>query len=197
MRPVFVLPLLLLAASTSHAAVVYSGTQNVAVPLTIDGVYLNVFTGATAGTEPGTWASDSWINPFLGGTAINNSAGLRPVITGADQVVKLTLGTLIDGSSNFVAGESVSSSHVGGAGNQFTLGVPGYLGFEFEPTTGGSTYYGWLRLTISNSGAGTVHDWAYESAPGSGITAGAVPEPGSVGLLLLGGWVVGLRRRRR
>ena len=192
--------LALATASASHAAIVWSGTMNVPVPFTFDGVYLNPFTGATAATQPTDWNAAPWLNPFFGGVDIGSDALLRPVITGADQVVNLGVGETISAASTFAAGESGSTTHVGAAANQFHLGTPGYLGFAFEPALGGATYYGWAQLTISNTGAGTLHDWAYENAAGTAIRVGAVavPEPGTAlfGLALLGTALTRRVRRR-
>jgi hypothetical protein len=189
------LTFLTFARSPASGAVVFSGIQDVPIPLNFTGVYLNPHTGVTTTTHPGDWNTAPWLNPFFGGTVIANDALLRSVITGADQVVNLAPGTFIDGSSNFAPGESGSSTHVGAAPDQFTLGVPGIIGFAFEPNVGGSTYYGWARVTLSNSGPGTLHSWAYDDT-GAGILAGLVPEPGRALLLLLGSLGMILRRRR-
>jgi hypothetical protein len=58
-----------------------------------------------------------------------------------------------------------------------------------------------MRLTVEpNSSATpraiTVHEWAYESVPGVGIAAGAIPEPSGLGLLALGSAGLAARRRR-
>lgn len=189
------------AISASHAAIVYSGVQNVAIPQDFGGVYLNIVSGATASSQPGTWNAGSWVNPFFGGVGIGNSALLFPVVTGTDQIVKLAGGAIIDSASNFVLGESGSSTHVGPAANQFQIGSAGLMGFKWRLPGGGSDYYGWLRLEVNNVGAGKIIDWAYENAAGAGIQAGAgaltpVPEPGAalIGFALLG---VGIARRCR
>lgn len=191
------LPLLLLAATVpSRAALIYSGVQNVPIPVNppavgLEGVYLNIATGATTGAFPLDWSTAPWINPFFGGVNIANSALLRPIITGTDQILNLALGTTIDGTSNFVAGESGSAAHIGPAANQFQLGIPGLIGLTFQTTVGGPSFYGWIRLAANNTGPGTIVDWAYESTPGTAVRAGvaaAVPEPGSA----LAGMVVGL-----
>jgi hypothetical protein len=179
-----------------RSAVTYSGLQDIPIPLDFGGVYLNILSGATDTAQPGTWTSAPWINPFFGGVDIGNSALMRPIITGASQIEKIAAGASIDSAGNFAAGASGSSTHVGLASDQFQLGVPGYLGFAFQPTTGGPTHYGWMQVTISNTGAGAIHDWAFDDLAGSAIEAGAVPEPGRSFLLLAGLCLAGLRRRR-
>lgn len=71
------------------------------------------------------------------------------------------------------------------------VNTSGFLGVSFDIQ--GSMHYGWIRLSHDlNAPNGenlylTIHDWAYESTPGMGIMAGAVPEPSSVLLVLVGG----------
>jgi hypothetical protein len=191
-----ILACLLLAAALAQGATIYSGLQNIPIPLNFDGMYLNIFTGATSTTLPGDWNSAPWINPFFGGVDIGNDALLRPVITGADQVVNLAPGTVISSTSNFATGESGSSTHVGAAANQFQIGTPGFLGFAFESTPGGPTHYGWLQFTVNNSGAGILEDWVYEDLAGAAIEVGVGPEPARAILLLLGLGALAARRRR-
>ena len=202
------LPLFLLAgALPSRASLIYSGVQNISIPVTppavgLEGVYLNIATGATASAFPADWATAPWINPFFGGVDIANSDLLRPIITGTDQILNLAPGTVIDHAGNFVAGESGSSTHVGAAANQFQLGTPGLIGLTFQSTIGGPQYYGWIRLAASGTGPGSIVDWAYESTAGTAVRAGvsvaaaAVPEPGTA-LAGLAMGLVALTRRSR
>jgi len=60
----------------------------------------------------------------------------------------------------------------------------GTLGLSFQ--AGGQTHYGWLRMSNQYGESVTVHDFAYESSPDTGIIAGAVPEPSSVALFTIG-----------
>jgi hypothetical protein len=185
----------------ARGAVIYSGVQNLGVPQDPDGLYLNIYSGATAGAQPGSWNTAPWLNPFFGGVWIAMGELFRPVITGTEidgevQIVNLAAGTMIDGSSTFASAESGSTTHVGGGPLQFQLATPGYMGFAFRQTVAGPVYYGWLQLTINNASAGTIKDWAYESVAGVGIAAG-VPEPGRALLLFFGAFLTFLRRKRR
>jgi hypothetical protein len=133
---------------------------------------------------------------FFGGVDVANSPLLLPIITGTSQIVNLAPGTVIDSTGNYVAGESGSSTHVGPASNQFQIGTPGLIGFEFETTAGGPYLYGWARMTVNNAGPGNIVDWAYDDTPGTSIQAGQAPEPSASALSLLG-LCVGMARRWR
>ena len=62
----------------------------------------------------------------------------------------------------------------------------GYMGLEFDIS--GQTHYGWARITsVYDSTTVIIHDWAYETQPGVGIAAGAIPEPSTTALFCLGG----------
>jgi hypothetical protein len=199
LRLFWLLLLLLAAMPAARAGLIYSGVQNIPIPVNDEGAYLRLDPDAIAGAFPADWETAPWINPFFGGVAIGNSPLLRPIITGTDQILNLAPGTVIDGTGNYVAGESGSSTHVGPGAGQFQIGVPGLIGFVFETTVGGPDYYGWLGIEIDNLGAGRIIDWGYSDTPGAGLTAGiaAVPEPATAlfGLAVL--TIVGSRRRRR
>ena len=158
---------LLWSVVSAHAGVTYSGYQNIAVPQNLEGLYLNVTTGATSFSQPADWNSSSWINPFFGGVYTANSDLLRPVITGSDQILNLGTGTLVSSASTFATGESGSTTHVGAGAGQFTLGTAGYMGFQFKTSPAGTTQYGWLNTTISNTGTGVIRDWGFEAEAGS------------------------------
>jgi MYXO-CTERM domain-containing protein len=183
---------LLFTASTAPAAVIYSGVQNILIPNTHEGVYLNIFTGATSASEPGDWNTAPWMNPFFGGTAIGTSALLRPIITGADQIENLAIPTLINSLKTYAAGESGSSTHIGMAANQFQIGTSGVMGFRFESGVGQPTLYGWLRFTPDYGSGAVIRDWAYEDS-GAPLT---IPEPSRALFALLGMASLVFRRRR-
>lgn len=82
----------------------------------------------------------------------------------------------------------------GGCLTQF-LNTSGYYGVEFTLDDG--LHYGWVHVDAATGlGIGGLIDrWAYESVPGAGIRAGAVPEPGMAALLGAGACFF-LRRKR-
>ncbi|MDY0126445.1 MAG: PEP-CTERM sorting domain-containing protein, partial [Anaerolineaceae bacterium] len=72
----------------------------------------------------------------------------------------------------------------------------GYFGTQFD--IDGSTHYGWVYLdnTFAGLGGGDIIEWAYESTPGIGIVAGAIPEPSTISLLIGGLLTIGCTLRR-
>ncbi|MFM2168784.1 MAG: hypothetical protein RIS79_3155 [Verrucomicrobiota bacterium] len=190
---------------SAQSAVVYSGIQNLSVSQDFGGLYLNVTLpgfSTNGGTEPASWASAPWINPFFGGVSIGNSALLRPNTDGAGRDLKVAIGTVIDSSRTYATGEAGSTTHVGAGADQFQLGAQGLLAFVMQETIGGPNLYGWMRVIIKNTGAGTIVDWAYENS-GASIQAGQfnatqlIPEPSRMFLLLGGLQSLALRRRRK
>lgn len=58
-------------------------------------------------------------------------------------------------------------------------GKRAYIGIEFQMDDG--VHYGWFDVEGNSSlPYAEIHGWAYESTPGVGIIAGAVPEPSSI-----------------
>ena len=78
-------------------------------------------------------------------------------------------------------------AYVYGYGNDQWLDQgTGFIGFRFN--AGSGLQYGWIRVTMDGSpdNTFTVVDYAWAD-PGDMVAAGQVPEPGSLGLLALGG----------
>lgn len=191
-----------LLTAAAPAAIIYSGLQNVVIPFSVDGLYVNVDTNDTRTSQPSNFAWGPWINLFWGGTKIASNDILRPsVITGtpfAEQVLNHSFGDLLEPMDDYAADYNGSELHIGSDLNQFQLNAPGYIGFQFD--LAGTPRYGWMQIIPNNASADAlVVDWAYNSVPSEGIEIGkldVVPEPGR-SLLLLGGLLGLLFRRRR
>lgn len=113
----------------------------------------------------------------------------------------LTSGTVVSGALAFTGigvGEHAEFHTMDPSLNQPGGTIDGDYGFRF--TSGGATHYGWAHLfataqLLPPSAQAGIVQWAYESQPNTSITVGAVPEPMSAALLLVGGPAL-LRRSR-
>jgi len=158
----------------ASADTIYSNLQNIAIPTTFAGVYLDLDTGTTSTSSFTGWD----INPFYGGVGISNSAAFQPVRTGTgnlDAVLNLAAGSVISGSLTFstgIGGSGDDNAHIGAAGNQFQVGTSGYLGFKFTTNNSSVPLYGWMGVTLTNDvGGAVIKDWGYDDAGGSIVTA--------------------------
>ncbi len=183
-------------AASANAAVVYR-TANLAVPVTLTGLYMNVETG---GYSPATPPSGWDVNPF--GTSSTTVSLIAATGTGymrnpsagfATGATRIDLGTVI-GSPSYFYGNSIAA--IGSGAGQWAANSTGYFGFNFLAADA-LTHYGWMRLSIgANAGTRTIVDYAFESTAGASIAAGtgSIPAPGALGLLALAGMA---KRRRR
>jgi hypothetical protein len=184
---------------SANSAVVYSGLQNIPIPTTFDGFYLNLDNATTSTSTILGWD----INPFFGGVGLANSPSFQPARIGTDNsdpVIRIYSGDLVSNALNFSSGFGGSGDplpHLGAGANQFTSGQEGYLGFRWTSDSASGPYYGWMRVTFTNNtSGGFVHDWAYEDT-GAPITVGlAIPEPSRIVLTTLALFTLCLRRRR-
>ncbi len=187
---------LLITAPAARGAVVYSGLQNIPIPTTFDGVFVDVDTGGTSAAPFAGWD----FNLFFGGVGMANSVNFQPVrisTSNDSAMLNLPTNTLINGASTFSSGEGgsgdIGNEHLGSAANQFPEGVEGFIGFRFTKNDTTGPFYGWAQVTLTaNTSGGLIHDWAWENS-GAGI---ATPEPGRLMLLVVGALCVVVRRRR-
>jgi hypothetical protein len=123
------------------------------------------------------------LDPITGNTQVNGQVlGLGAEVTG-----QLALDAVVDATTGWLACDC-----------GFAAWDHDYLGFSFEDSDG--THYGWLRISVPGDfGPFVIHDYAYEDVAGAAIRVGqfAVPEPGSLALLLGGGVAALLARRRK
>lgn len=189
-------------ASGAQAAIVYSGVVNISIPLNIDGVYLNLVTGAT-----GTAASavTGWdINPYsssgLSWFAPSSPASSHGLVRGLGSST-----TLVDNlfGSGYVIGATGTPVPNYGTGSNETTGATAFtfnssnniVGLRFFNEGTGTINYGWMRLSLGATFASTrsIVEYAYEN-DGTGILAGNIPTPGALAVLGLAG-LAGRRRR--
>jgi len=182
-------------ATTSHGAIIASGLQDIIIPTTFVGVYLDVDAGVPVAEEAAGWD----INAFFGGEGVGNSPAFQPVRMTVDvdsAIVNLALGQTVDGSNTYAATYAGSDSHIGTGPGQFESGVEGYIGFKLTTNADAGPYYGWMRVVLADNGStGLIRDWAYEDS-GAAITVGAIPEASVLGLLVLSATGCCFRRRR-
>ncbi len=183
-----------MAAAPAHALVVYSGPQSIDVPDNIDGVYVNLITGASASSPPAGWD----INPY-------SALGGQFNLWGATTTTWLTTSGAVAGPYVLSPGTSISSAgsfnRPGGGtdvGAEVALGAANLFGVQFLNEGTGVNNYGWVEITFGGSaGERTITGWAYDDA-GAGVLAGVVPEPGTYALMLAGLVAVGgIAARRR
>jgi autotransporter-associated beta strand protein len=169
------------------ADVIYSNLQDIAIPATFDGLYLNVETGAWNTSMAAPVAG--WdINPFYGGRAFANSPDFQPVRSGttsSSPILNLAAGVTVGSGSvlsTFVQGATGetpgapgygSSQMLTGSGGSFTASTEGYLGFRLNGTN-----YGSMRVVLTNNTSGAyIKDWAYDTS-GASVEVGAIKQVG-------------------
>ena len=195
---------LMMAASTSFAQIVWSGPVSLNIPVSTNGLYLNVVSGATnlpagggAATVPGGgWDINPWSTSGLAFFSPGNPAGGAYVLSGTSTVANLAFGAMISGGSTFGSGAAANTA-------QFNLNSSNNLfGFRFFNEGGGTVHYGWARLALGATTidpARSIVEYAFEATPGLAIQAGVVPEPGTYAMMGLGlaGLMVAARRRKQ
>ncbi len=150
---------------------------------------------------PGYSSGGSWIGAYrlVDGQGGSDSVIPRPLASGAS----------IPGTESRV-GLPVNFTLGGVAKNSWPVPGSGYLGLAFQ--VGADKYYGWMDITLDAYVAGggdtiVVNRFAVEDTPNTPILAGdtggagggggsAVPEPGTLGLLVLGATGLAALRRR-
>ena len=183
------------------ADIIYSGPVNIAIPDNIEGVYMNLVTGAigSSGEDVSGWdinpysasASEPGFFNLWGATTTTwlNTAG----IIGDAAGYLLAPGTLIsDDASFFRPGGGTN------VGTAVTLNAANLFGVQFtaegdDPTN----HFGWVEITFgADIRTRAITGYAFQSTPNAAIAAGAIPEPGTVSALALGALGLFARRRR-
>ena len=194
---------LLMTASSAFASPV-SFTTPIVVPNNVDGVYINLLTGATGSSGSAVTGWD--INPYLANSVFtffwnatpSQAGGVASATTGGTYT-DLPAGSVISAASIFSA-----SSGGGGAGATVNFQTTGIhtLGFRFYNEATSSLNYGYMRIqnTATNGFPATILGWTFENSGGAitvpGAATGGVPEPTTWALMLMGFGAMGAAMRR-
>lgn len=191
------------AVSTAQADVHYSGPINqhfAAASSSQTVAYFNLGNSANRFGLAQTNLATSIGEARFGIFGANSGAFAGFSAGGFPYVSKLNFGANINGG-NFAAAAIVGTlAFAYGYGNsQWLSSGTGFIGFRFN--AGSGMQYGWARVTMDGAPGNTftLVDYAWGDV-GQLITAGqttAVPEPGSLGLLALGGVGLLAWRKRR
>ena len=176
----------------AHAAVIYSGTVNLTVPSTNDGLFLNVVTGLsgnTAASVPG-WDVNPWSASGFALFSPGNPAGGAYQIAAPLTAANLAPDAEIGPSASFGNSAATSPWVLNSANN--------LVGFRFWNEDSMDLHYGWFRVEFGATlTTRKIVEYAWESTPNTPIAAGsAIPEPGTPLLVSLA-CAVALRRHRR
>jgi len=160
----------------ASGAIVYSGPVNINIPSTTAGVYLNVLTGVNnadptlvPGYDVDPWSSTG-LNMFAPTAA---PGGIGGHVGGATTYFNLVAGTVISGASTFSANGTAT---IDGSTPLNLNSSDNLVGFRFYNENTAQTHYGWMRVSLGATAAGqprAIVEYAYEDAPGVGISAGA------------------------
>ncbi len=180
-------------ASQTEATIQYSGIYNIDL---LQGNSINLDLDAAGATPDVLLKNYVLANGNYQGLTVNYFPGQAVGFSnGLAYVSALSAGDPVDAST---VGPSFFGSMAYGATNpsaEFNSVTDAYVGLSFP--IAGARHFGWIRVDIDNS-AGTflIKDWAYEDVPEVGIPAGAIPEPGTLGLLAAGACGLAAMRRR-
>lgn len=187
------------AVSIAHADFVYSGVVSIDIPMSADGLFLDLNTGNFGSSRDAIAGWD--LNIYGVGTMMIAGQGdfgfMAAGGSSANLIDNLLFRTDINGGSSFASGpmgiETAGSSAFNFNSSQ------NLLGFRFRNGATGEYNYGWMRVQLAGSDFGqprAIFEYLWESTPGTSTNAGVIPAPGA--LALLGGTsCMFLARRRR
>ncbi len=182
---------------SADAAIIHSGVVNIPIAATTNGLYLNMVTGAinepgnTGGATVPGWDINPWSSTGFGLFNPAAPAGGVYVSSAPFNAANMVPGALISAANTFSSNTSSNTSQWALNSSNTLIGVR----FQNEANAN-QVHYGWFRVAFGATVTQrTLVEYAYEDVAGAGINAGAVPAPGSLALLALGG--LGLAGRRR
>ncbi|MBA8889877.1 subtilisin family serine protease [Dokdonella fugitiva] len=155
-------------APVGNPNIIDSGQLDLAVPATVDGLYVNWISHATCATNcTGTafnfdpWLSSGNLSFFWPNNATSNEAG---VVSSGTTYAVLASGATIGPASTFTAGTATANTSAWRAGV-----TNGFLGFKFNCPAGVCFGYAQLTTTSPNGFPMTVNRWWYDNS-GAAIT---------------------------
>jgi hypothetical protein len=128
----------------ANAALVQSSVTNLAIPVTINGVYINVASGATSPTSFSGWDLNPWSSSGLNFFAPSASgAYVRIAGTATNSVSNLAIGTVVGASSLYSAGSAQATGT-----NPFVFNSSNnFVGFRFvNEANGNAVHYGFMQI---------------------------------------------------
>lgn len=170
--------LVLTVASTSSMAAIVCSSAAVPVPANIDGVYLNLVTGATGTAGSGVAGWD--INLYqTGASALYFFWPTTPASSFGGASTATVYDALSSGATIGPAQTYIVNSGSGGAApfvNWQTTQTGKYLGVRFFNESTSAINYAWLQLNTGASGGfpATINQFCYDNT-GAAITAGTTP----------------------
>jgi PEP-CTERM motif len=141
------------------------------------------------------------------GTTVGSTDSATRGMYSFSYAIRHNSGDTIGSGGNFASYAFLQNAYPGGYFDpgeglgDWNPGDRGFLGLSL--VVGGNTYFGWADVTLNNLdgtgiGAFTLHSYAYENVADTSILAGAVPEPGTIALLVAGAaGVLALKRRQK
>lgn len=165
-----------------------------------DGSDLTFQRNGTVGTTTG----------LSSGVVLINASEFRRIDVvedGAAGIAFKRLGSGVSMPGTYAQGTGTFLTYLGGVFNNWSAPGNGYIGLSFDVE--GTKYYGWMDITLdafSSSDTIVVNRYAVESTSNTPIITGntgagggssAVPEPGTLALLVLGASGLAALRRRQ
>jgi len=180
-------------AASANAAVVSWLNCNIAIPATLDGIYINLETQSTAsagsllaGWDLNPYGADrlAWFN--APGTGMMRFPGVTTGSAGS-----LAPGTTVSSAASFGSGGVI----FGSANGNWKLNQINYFAFRMRGSDNG-TKYGFGTMLVGNTFLNrTITNLYYETTSLTPIVVVAIPAPGALALLGVAG-LAGIRRRR-
>ena len=181
----------------ASADVIYSNLQNIDIPASFAGLYLNLtlpYDSSKSNTSMSSPVAGWDINAYRGGMDLANSPAFQPVrannTTNWAPVTDLAAGATVGSGSIFspfvqgATGETPNAPGYGtsrmltGSGGNFTAGTEGYVGFKlYTGANYSAAVYGWMRVVLGGP-TPVIKDWAYDNGGGS-LATGNVLQSGS------------------